>query len=150
MAFDALDRGAGLVAVQERVIGAAAQGFGAGLCALTDQSEQTFQARHDTLEVCRRTRFAPFHLAGVAGLGERLDQVARQCRGVAPLPAHLAEIGGPPGIEFARAGVLLRCGEELGHIGPSKDLMTDHIQGGQLLAARLGAAVGHDGGHIPA
>jgi len=131
--IDARRPAAGLVFVQEGVVERAAQALGLGGGGLAGQVQHLLQGRQDGGEVGRRPRLAPGHLAALAGLGERLHEVAFQRRGVQPAPAHLSEVRLGPGVQALglRRGLV----EELVQRGIGQDLVADDAQGRQVLPA---------------
>jgi hypothetical protein len=144
---DARRGAARLVLVEQRVVERAAEAVRLGGGGLAGEIQHLGQGRLHGGEIGRRPRLAPDHLAALAGLGERLHQVALQRGGMQPAPLHLLQVRPGPGVEtlgLGRGPI-----EEFVQGGIGQDLVADHAQGRQLLGACLGAAGRHHRRHVP-
>ncbi len=144
---DARGASARLELVEQRVVERGAQRRGLGLTDAAHDVQHFGERRQQRLEVGVLLGRAPGQLAGRTGARARLDEVGRQGALMHPGTAHLAQVGGLPGIE--RGPALLRACEKIGHLGRGDDLVGDDAQGRELVGAILAGAVRHHGRTIP-
>jgi hypothetical protein len=94
------------------VVGRQAELLGLDVGRLAGQRQHLAERRQQRLEIGVGTRLAPDHLAARGRPRLRLDQLARQRRGVDVLALHFRQIGGLPGAQVAtiRRGGLQQVG----------------------------------------
>ena len=137
---------AGFVFVQKGVVRAKIEFFGDGAGGLAKQAQKLFQVGQDEGEIVLGAGLAPDGFASRARLGEGDDQVLGERRGAPPHPLHFTQVGGFGTV----VNVTVESGlEKEFRFRFGEDAMLDGLEGGQLLATRAGAAVGHHGRHVP-
>ena len=144
---DALGAAARLELVEQRVVERRAERRRLGLADPAHDGQHLGKRRQQRLEVVVLPGLAPGHLAGRGGARARLDELGRQRAFMHPRAAHLAQVGGAPGIEAARA--LLRPRQQIGHVGRRDHAVRDDAQRGELVGAVFAGAFGHHGRAIP-
>ena len=145
--IDARPPHAGVVSVQQRVVGRKAERSPLGLADAASQPQHLFEIGTQPRKIRIAPCLAPDHLAARRRFRGRLDEIARHRRRVGIGPAHLAQVGPLP---FAEVALRLRRVEPLGVARVGEDLVGEHAQHGQLLAAGIGGAVRHLGLRVPA
>ena len=139
---------AGVVLVEERVVGREAERLALGAADLAGEAQHVLQVGLQDREVARGAGLAPGHLGGRGRLGLRFDEVARDRGSVGMGAAHLAQVRRLPGVERSRAGFGL--GQEVGGGGSHQQLVRQAAQGGELLGAARRGARRHQGLGVPA
>jgi hypothetical protein len=133
--------------VEQRVVGIEAERRRLRLRHLAGEVEHAREVGQQAVEVVRRARLAPAHLADRDRLRIGLDQLGRHGAGMRQLAAHLLDIGALPGIQrrrFRRGG-----GDQVAGLGRGERLVMHDAQGRDLLAARLDAARRHHRRVVP-
>ncbi len=140
---DLSGRDAGLVAVEERIVGRETECLALRRRLLAGEPHHLLERRAEQSEVGLLARLAPEHLGLRGGAHEGRDQL-RGHRGGAPIAAaHLAQIGRLPCVQLAwsRLGLI----EEIAGLGADQQLMDDLAQRRHLLGAdRVAAPRHHD------
>ncbi len=136
-----------LVFIHQGFVGRQAELLGFRLRHLAHQADDRLEMRLHQREIGLGAGLAPDALAGGRSLAQRLHEIGAQGRGMDMGALHLMEIGALPGIEAG--GLLGRRGQEVAGLGLHQQLVRDHAQGRQLLAAGAVPAFRHHRRHVP-
>ena len=142
-------RAAGLVFVEQRVVGGDAEGLRLRLCDLAGEPEHLAQGREHARKVVAVASSAPVHLAGRDGPRVAHDEVARQRHRVAALALHLAQVRELPCVGAVAGRLSARAGEPVADLLRHQEFMRDLAQRRHLLAAHGSTPRRHDRRHVP-
>ena len=136
---------AGLVAVEQGIVGIAAQRVGEGLGLFPREREHGFERTGHGCPIVRRTRWSPHLLAGGRRRGQCDNQIAGQGARLLPVTPDQFHVDGLPVVE-----ILGECGlsQIAGLVGPHH-VVHQAGQGRQRLGPDRPAAGRHHGRLIP-
>ncbi len=137
--------GAGVILVQQRVIGGKAKGFGLGRRDLARQGQDGFQFRQQPREITVLARGAPGHFTARRRAGRRFHQIGGHGGGMGVLAAHFMQVG-------ARHRIFWRLGarQHFGHVRRGHEFVRQDGEGGDAFGPAVAGARGHHGVLVPA
>jgi hypothetical protein len=144
---DARGARAGLVLVEQRVVGREAARRAQRLRLFAREAQHLLERRQQHREVGGGPRRAPHRFARRARLRQRRHEVRGQRHGRGPGPAHLAQVRALPAVQARRFA--LGALQQLAHVRAGQQLVARHLEGRELLGARRDAAARHHHRHVP-